>query len=110
MPTFQLSPFFYWRAGAYVTTANEVTCHQLGGVHGLLGNVACVIDTLVPFAAMTRRSLLSTRTGSPTVSRYARRLWIIRGILTGMSATSASGARRLGPKIGHNDKAVDLTP
>ena len=39
----------------------------------------------------------------------APRLSIIKGILTHISATSAGGAQRLSPKIGHYDKSVDLT-
>jgi hypothetical protein len=37
------------------------------------------------------------------------RLSIIKGILTVMSATRAGGARRLGVKIGHYNKPIDLT-
>src|SRR3974390_3736174 len=46
-----------------------------------------------------------------TVDRcHLRWLSIIRVILTDMYATSASDAGRVGPKIGHNTKAVDLAP
>jgi hypothetical protein len=41
--------------------------------------------------------------------RLVARLSIIKGILIAMSPTRAGGARRLGVKIGHYDKPLDLT-
>jgi len=46
---------------------------------------------------------------SARTATLARRLSIIIDILTDISAMSAGGARRLGAKIGHYDKSVDLT-